>query len=243
VALDQRTGKVVWSVQTEPWQNGFSITAAPLYYDGLVIQGLSGGEMGVRGRVKAYDAKTGAPRWTFYTIPGPGEIGHETWPPQGDAWQHGGAAVWQTPTVDPELGLIYFSTGNPGPNLFGAVRPGANLFTVSIVALEAKSGKYRWHFQQIHHDIWDYDSPNPTVLFDTVIRGARSKDWSRCPRPVGPTSWTVRRANRSSASTNVPCRRSRGRPPRRRSRIRAAMRSCRSRSTSCRRAPIFCQQR
>jgi quinohemoprotein ethanol dehydrogenase len=175
VALDQRTGKLVWSVQVEPWQNGFSITAAPLYYDGMIIQGLSGGEMGIRGRVKAYDAKTGAPRWTFYTIPGPGETGHETWPQQGDAWEHGGAAVWQTPTVDPELGLLYFSTGNPGPNLFGAVRPGANLFTVSIVALDAHTGKYRWHFQQIHHDIWDYDSPNPTVLFDTTIRGRKVK--------------------------------------------------------------------
>jgi quinohemoprotein ethanol dehydrogenase len=175
VALDQRTGKVVWSVQVEPWQNGFSITAAPLYYDGMVIQGLSGGEMGIRGRIKAYDAKSGAPRWTFYTIPGPGEFGHETWPQSGDAWQHGGAAVWQTPTVDPELGLIYFSTGNPGPNLFGAVRAGANLFTVSIVALDVKTGKYRWHFQQIHHDIWDYDSPNPTVLFDTTIKGRKVK--------------------------------------------------------------------
>src|SRR3984957_1269557 len=175
VALDQRTGKLVWSVQVEPWQNGFSITAAPLYYDGLVIQGLSGGEMGIRGGVKGYDAKTGAPRWTFYTIPGPGELGHETWPQSGDAWEHGGAAVWQTPTVDPELGLLYFSTGNPGPNLFGAVRPGANLFTVSIVAVDVKSGQYRWHFQQIHHDIWDYDSPNPTVLFDTTIKGHKVK--------------------------------------------------------------------
>src|SRR5580658_3136170 len=175
IALDQRTGKLVWSVQVEPWQNGFSITAAPLYYDGMVIQGLSGGELGTRGRIKAYDAKTGAPRWTFYTIPGPGEFGHETWPQTGDAWEHGGAAVWQTPTVDPELGLIYFSTGNPGPNLFGAVRAGANLFTVSIVALDAKTGKYRWHFQQVHHDIWDYDSPNPTVLFDATIKGRRVK--------------------------------------------------------------------
>jgi quinohemoprotein ethanol dehydrogenase len=175
VALDQRTGNLVWSVQVEPWQNGFSITSAPLYYDGMVVQGLSGGEMGVRGRIKAYNAKTGAPRWTFYTIPGPGETGHETWPQQGDAWQHGGAGVWQTPSVDPELGLIYFSTGNPGPNLFGAVRPGANLFTVSIVALDAHTGKYRWHFQQIHHDIWDYDSPNPTVLFDTTIKGRKVK--------------------------------------------------------------------
>jgi len=174
-ALDQRTGKVVWQVQTEPWQQGFSITAAPLYYDGLVIQGLSGGEMGVRGRVKAYDANTGALRWTFYTIPGPGQVGHDTWPQQGDAWEHGGAAVWQTPAVDPELGLIYFSTGNPGPNLFGPVRQGDNLFTVSIVAVEAKTGRYRWHFQQVHHDIWDYDSPNPVVLFDTTIDGRKVK--------------------------------------------------------------------
>ena len=175
VALDQRTGQLKWSVQVEPWQSGFSITAAPLYYDGMVIQGLSGGEMGTRGRIKAYDARTGAPRWTFYTIPGPGEKGHETWPQEGEAWQHGGAAVWQTPTVDPQLGLLYFSTGNPGPNLFGAVRPGDNLFTVSIVALDAHTGKYRWHFQQIHHDIWDYDSPNPTVLFDATIKGRQVK--------------------------------------------------------------------
>ena len=185
VALDQRTGKLAWSVQVEPWQNGFSITSAPLYYDGMVVQGLSGGEMGVRGRIKAYDAKTGAPRWTFYTIPGPGEKGHETWPQEGDAWQHGGAGVWQTPSVDPELGLLYFSTGNPGPNLFGAVRPGANLFTVSIVAIEAKTGKYRWHFQQIHHDIWDYDSPNPTVLFDTTLKGHKVKGLVE----VGKTGW------------------------------------------------------
>ena len=185
VALDQRTGKLVWSAQVEPWQNGFSITSAPLYYDGMVVQGLSGGEMGVRGRIKAYDAKTGAPRWTFYTIPGPGEKGHESWPQQGDAWQHGGAGVWQTPTVDPELGLLYFSTGNPGPNLFGAVRPGANLFTVSIVAIEAKTGQYRWHFQQIHHDIWDYDAPNPTVLFDTTLKGHKVKGLVE----VGKTGW------------------------------------------------------
>ena len=185
VALDQRTGKLAWSVQVEPWQNGFSITSAPLYYDGMVVQGLSGGEMGVRGRIKAYDAKTGAPRWTFYTIPGPGEKGHETWPQQGDAWEHGGAGVWQTPSVDPELGLLYFSTGNPGPNLFGAVRPGANLFTVSILAIEAKTGKYRWHFQQIHHDIWDYDSPNPTVLFDTTLKGHKVKGLVE----VGKTGW------------------------------------------------------
>jgi len=175
VALDQRTGSVVWSVQGEPWQKGFSITAAPLYYDGMVIIGFSGGEMGVRGRVKAYDAKTGRLIWTFYTVPAPGELGSDTWPRNSDAWMHGGAAVWQTPAVDPQLGMLYFSTGNPGPNLNGSVRPGSNLFTVSIVALDAKTGKYRWHFQQVHHDIWDYDSPNPIVLFDAQVDGRMRK--------------------------------------------------------------------
>jgi quinohemoprotein ethanol dehydrogenase len=171
VALDQVTGKVVWSVQVEPWQEGFSITSAPLYYDGMVITGINGGEMGVRGRVKAFDARTGKLRWMFYTVPGPGERGHETWPQEGDAWTRGGATVWQTPAVDPELGLIYFSTGNPGPDLHGAERPGDNLFANSIVAIEAATGKYRWHFQQVHHDLWDYDSPNPVVLFDAAVNG------------------------------------------------------------------------
>ena len=174
-ALDQRTGKVIWSVAAEDWRDGFAITSAPLYYDGLVITGFNGGEMGTRGRVKAFDAKTGKLRWTFYTVPGPGEFGHETWPRNSDAWKHGGAPVWQTPAVDPELGLLYFSTGNPGPDLHGGVRPGDNLFSVSIVAIEAKTGKYRWHFQQVHHDIWDYDSPNPVILFDAVIDGRPRK--------------------------------------------------------------------
>ena len=174
VALDQRTGHLLWTAG-EDWRKGFSITAAPLYYDGLIVIGFSGGEMGVRGRIKAFDAKTGALRWTFYTVPGPGEVGHESWPADTDAWQRGGAAVWQTPAVDPQLGLLYFSTGNPGPNLYGSVRRGDNLFTVSIVAIEAKTGKYRWHFQQVHHDIWDYDSPNPVVLFDAEVGGMMRK--------------------------------------------------------------------
>jgi alcohol dehydrogenase (cytochrome c) len=175
VALDQRTGEVVWSVQAEPWQKGFAITSAPLYYDGMVITGFNGGEMGTRGRIKAYKAKDGSPVWTFYTVPAPGEFGSETWPKDSDAWTRGGAPVWQTPAVDPELGLMYFSTGNPGPDLQGGMRPGDNLFTVSIVAIEAKTGRYRWHFQQVHHDLWDYDSPNPIVLFDAEIDGKPRK--------------------------------------------------------------------
>ena len=175
VALDQRTGKVVWSIQAEDPKLGFSITSAPLYYDGMVITGFAGGDLGTRGRVKAFDAKTGKLEWTFYTVPGPGEIGHETWPQDSDVWKYGGAAVWQTPAIDPELGLIYFSTGNPGPVLNGALREGDNLFSVSIVAIEAKTGKYRWHFQQVHHDIWDYDSPNPVILFDAPYDGKLRK--------------------------------------------------------------------
>ncbi|HEX7082199.1 MAG TPA: PQQ-binding-like beta-propeller repeat protein [Gammaproteobacteria bacterium] len=175
VALDQRTGEVVWSVQAERAEEGYSITSAPLYYDGLVITGFAGAEYGIRGRVKAFDADDGALVWTFYTIPGPGEVGHDTWPQDNEVWHHGGASVWQTPAVDPELGLLYFSTGNPGPDYNGAVRAGDNLFSASIVAVDAKTGEYRWHFQQVHHDIWDYDGPSPVVLFDLEIDGALRK--------------------------------------------------------------------
>lgn len=185
VALDMKTGKQAWSVQVERWQEGFSLTAAPLYYDGMVITGVSGGELGVRGRVKAYDARDGKLLWTFYTVPGPGEPGHETWPKNSDAWKQGGGTVWHTPAVDRELGLLYFSTGNPGPDFNGAVRGGDNLYTASIVAIEARSGKYRWHFQQVHHDIWDYDAPNPVVLFDAKVGGKQRKGLVQ----VGKTGW------------------------------------------------------
>jgi alcohol dehydrogenase (cytochrome c) len=171
VALDAKTGAVAWTVQAERWQDGFSITNAPLYYDGLVITGFSGAELGVRGRVKAFAARDGELVWTFYTIPGRNEPGNETWPQDNEVWQHGGGTVWHTPAVDPELGLIYFSTGNPGPDFNGAVRKGDNLFTSSIVAVEARTGEYRWHFQQVHHDIWDFDSPSPVVLFDLDVGG------------------------------------------------------------------------
>jgi quinohemoprotein ethanol dehydrogenase len=171
VALDQKTGKVAWKTVVMPWQQGYSITNAPLYYDGLVITGVSGGEFGIRGRLTAFDAKTGKEVWRFYTIPGPGEPGHETWPQTGDAWKHGGAPVWQTPSVDPQLGLLYFSTGNAGPDNDGSGRAGKNLYSASMVALDVKTGKLRWHYQMVHHDIWDYDAPSPTVLFDVKIDG------------------------------------------------------------------------
>jgi alcohol dehydrogenase (cytochrome c) len=185
IALDMRTGKEAWSVQAERWQDGFSLTSAPLYLDGVVITGFSGAEYGVRGRLKAFDAKSGKLLWTFFTIPAPGETGSDTWPKNSNAWQRGGGTVWQTPAADPELGLIYFSTGNASPDFNGAVRAGDNLFTSSIVAVEAKTGKYRWHFQQVHHDIWDYDAPNPVILFDARIDGRLRKGIVQ----VGKTGW------------------------------------------------------
>ena len=166
VALDQKTGKVAWTTAVGRWQDGFTLTHAPLYYDGMVIVGGSGGEFSLRGRVTAFDAKTGKQKWRFWTIPGPGETGHDTWPQDNESWKTGGAPVWQTPAVDPELGLLYFSTGNAAPDLNGSKREGDNLFTASIVAIDAETGKYRWHYQQVHHDIWDYDGPSPVVLFD-----------------------------------------------------------------------------
>ena len=175
IALDQTTGEVDWAVQAEHWDDGYSITSAPVYYDGMVITGFAGAEYAVRGRVKAFDATDGSPVWTFYTVPGPGEFGHETWAQDNDVWQYGGATVWQTPAVDPELDLVIFSTGNPGPDFNGSVRPGDNLFSTSIVAVDGHTGEYRWHYQQVHHDIWDYDAPSPVVLFDIEIDGVVRK--------------------------------------------------------------------
>lgn len=185
LALDQATGKPVWSVQVEKWQEGFSLTSAPLYYDHMVITGVAGAEYGIRGRVKAFAADDGSLLWTFYTIPGPGQPGHDTWPQNNDVWMHGGGSVWQTPAVDPELGLIYFSTGNPGPDFNGAVREGDNLFTDSIIALDVETGEYRWHYQQVHHDIWDYDGSSPVVLFDVTIQGRVQKAVAQ----VNKTGW------------------------------------------------------
>ena len=185
LALDRGTGKVAWSIQAERWQENFSITAAPLYVNGMVIIGFAGGDRGTRSRLKAYDAKDGRLIWTFYTIPGPGEPGHDTWPQDNDSWKYGGAAIWQTPAVDLDLGLLYFSTGNAAPDYNGAFRAGDNLYAASMLAIELATGKYRWHFQQVHHDIWDYDAVNPVVLMDINLAGRTRKAIAE----VGKTGW------------------------------------------------------
>jgi alcohol dehydrogenase (cytochrome c) len=176
VALDMRTGKVDWTKAIAPWKGGYTLTAAPLYYDGRVIIGTAGGEFGIRGRLMSLDAKTGGEAWRFYTIPDPtkdvdGQGPNDTWPKDNDSWTHGGAPIWQTPSVDPDLGMIYFSTGNASPDVNGELRAGDNLFASSMVALDVNTGKYKWHFQQTHHDIWDYDAPSPTMLYDAVVKG------------------------------------------------------------------------
>jgi len=179
LALDQKTGAVVWDVEVAKSAEGYSITGAPRYFDGKVYSGVAGGEYQTRGSMQAFDAATGAQLWTFNTVPGPGEFGHETWPAVNDSWRYGGAPVWQTAAIDPELNQLYFSTGNASPDLNGSLRKGDNLFTVSIVALDASTGAYRWHFQETRHDIWDYDASSPVVLFDVEKDGVLRKGLSQ----------------------------------------------------------------
>jgi alcohol dehydrogenase (cytochrome c) len=169
VALDQETGKVKWSTNVVKPGQGFSITSAPLYYNGKVYVGGSGGEYGVRGRLTALDAETGKIEWRFYNTPAPNETGGDTWPNNG-TYKHGGASMWNTPTVNPKTGMLFYSTSNASPWV-GQDREGENLFTASIVSLNAETGKYHCHFQEVHHDLWDFDAPSPTVLMTGEMNG------------------------------------------------------------------------
>ncbi len=185
VALDIKTGKEVWKTPIEEWQNGYGITSAPLYYNGIIYSGITGGEFGVRGRLTALDAKTGRILWRWYTLPAPEEVGSDTWPKGTDHAMRGGATIWNTPALDPDLGLVYFAAGNCGPDYDGSMREGDNLFCTSIVALNAKTGEYAWHFQEVHHDIWDYDAASPVLLYDTTVNGQPRKAIAQ----AGRTGW------------------------------------------------------
>ena len=145
------------------------MTGAPLIVNGLVIVGVAGGEYGARGFVAAYDAETGQQRWKFNTIPGPGEIGHDTW--RNDAWQSGGGTTWLTGSYDPSLDLLYWGVGNPAPGFNGDVRPGDNLFTCSVIALNAGSGSWLGIFNLMPHDEHDWDAAQTPILADLVIKG------------------------------------------------------------------------
>lgn len=190
VALDAATGKVRWKRQVADPTLGYSLTLAPLVYKNIVIVGTSGAEYGIRGFVQAYDARTGVPLWRWYTIPSQGWEGQwatttpegddlhrniaaekAAWPKYKDAWKRGGGSVWQTPAADPQLNYIYLGVGNPSPDLDGAIRPGDNLYTESIVALNAANGKLVWYYQEVPHDVWDLDQTSPPLLFNVTVNG------------------------------------------------------------------------
>jgi quinohemoprotein ethanol dehydrogenase len=176
MAVDEKTGRFAWStyIGDGPARFGMFVSAAPMIANGLVIGGLASGDAGIRGRLVALDVKTGKLKWQFDTIPGPGQTGHDTWP-EGDAWKNGGAGVWMVPSVDPDLGLVYFGTSNASPQYGGEVRPGNNLYTATAVALDLETGKEKWHFQVLHHDIWEGDLGTPMVLYDPIIDGKPRK--------------------------------------------------------------------
>ena len=175
VAVDATTGAELWDTEVADKHLAYAFTLAPLAVDGKVLVGSTGGDQGIRGFVAALDAETGEEVWRFHTIPGPGEPGHETWEPcppdpetycDPEAWKHGGGAAWLTGSYDPELNLTYWGTGNPGPDFNRAQRPGDNLYTSSVVALDADTGELRWHFQFTPGDPYDYDAVQIPVLAD-----------------------------------------------------------------------------
>ncbi len=174
VALDAQTGGVVWKQRVADPRDGYTMTLAPLVVKNMVVVGVSGGEYGVRGYVAAYDLKTGREAWRFWTVPGPGEPGHESWGGK-DTWRTGGGTTWITGAYDPELDLLYWTVANPGPVFNGAVRPGDNLYTNSVVALDPNTGRLRWHYQWTPHDLWDYDGVNEVILADLPINGRTTK--------------------------------------------------------------------
>jgi len=173
IALDARSGAVRWDTQVDDNKVGYYVTSAPLALEGRIIVGVSGAEAGIRGFLDAYDPKTGKRVWRAHTIPAPGEPGSDTW--SGDAWKTGGGSAWLTGSYDPALNLLYWGTGNPGPDWNGDLRPGDNLYTCSLIAINPADGTIKWHFQFTPHDIHDWDSNEIPVLFDAAIDGRPRK--------------------------------------------------------------------
>ena len=176
IAVRQKGGDLAWTYKGADVApgNGY-VSAAPAYANGVAVVSVSGGDGYLRGRIIGLDAKTGKELWIFFVVPGPGEAGHETWAADSDVWKYGGGAVWMTPSIDPDLGLAYVGTGNAVPVWGGELRPGDNLFTAAVVALDLKTGKLRWHFQVIHHDLWEGDQSTPLILYDAAVGGRTRK--------------------------------------------------------------------
>lgn len=174
IAIDAHSGRPNWKIAVADFHAGYSLTLAPLVVKDTVIVGTAGGEYGIRGFIAAYDVRTGTQAWRFEVIPGPGVPGHETW--EGDDWKSGGGSVWVTGSYDPDLNLTYWGTGNPGPDWNPAQRPGDNLYTNSLVALNADTGKMQWHFQFTPNDGADWDAAQVPVLVNA--------DWNGSPRKL-----------------------------------------------------------
>jgi alcohol dehydrogenase (cytochrome c) len=174
IALNRFTGALMWETEMADWHQNYNATGAPLVVGNLIVTGTSGGDEGVRGFVAAFDQATGREVWRFWTVPRPGEPKAETW--QGKGIDHPGATTWLTGTYDPELDTVYWPTGNPSPDLIGDDRGGDNLYSDSVVALDAKTGRLRWHFQFTPHDVWDYDAQETPALIDAV--------WQSRPRKL-----------------------------------------------------------
>ena len=173
VAIDARTGNVVWDTETAPHTSGYSKTAAPLIVKDQVITGIAGGEYGIRGFLDSYDPASGVRNWRTYTIPGPDEPGNQTW--LGESWRTGGSPTWITGTYDPDLDLIYWGTGNPGPDWNGEVRLGDNLYSDSVLALNGDDGNLEWYFQFTPHDIHDWDAIQVPIIGDIMYEGEMRK--------------------------------------------------------------------
>jgi alcohol dehydrogenase (cytochrome c) len=171
--LDSRSGNLLWDVAYAEGNKNYGATSAPLVVKDKVIVGTSGGDDGVRGFVAAYEATSGKLAWRFWTIPGPGEPGSESWP--GELYKHGGGTTWMPGTYDPQLNSLYWDTSNPAPDFDGAVRPGDDLYTDCVLALDPDTGKLKWHFQFTPHDLFDYDATETPVLIDTIYRGTPRK--------------------------------------------------------------------
>jgi alcohol dehydrogenase (cytochrome c) len=173
VALDRISGKPLWRTMVGDVNRAYSITMAPLAVKNMIMVGVGGGEFGIRGYVAAYDADSGEEVWRFYTIPGPGEPGHETW--EGDDWEHGGAPIWITGSFDPDLNLVYWGVGNPGPDWNPGQRPGDNLYSDAVVALDADTGELAWYFQFTPNDGYDYDAVQVPILADMEWNGVQRR--------------------------------------------------------------------
>jgi len=173
VAIDAKAGRPLWNVKVATASAGYAMTLAPLVVKDKVIIGVAGGEFGIRGFVAAFNASTGSEAWRTYTVPGPGEPGHESW--QGNSWEHGGGPVWLTGSYDPALNLTYWGTGNPGPDWNPAQRAGDNLYSDSVLALDADTGTMKWYFQFTPNDPYDYDAVQIPVLVDGMWNGASRK--------------------------------------------------------------------